>query len=41
LHPDEIIEAISHLISGPKLTRVHKAVERKREQLKQSTAAGT
>src|SRR4051794_15073893 len=38
LNPDEIIEAISNL-SGPGLDRVRKALEQRREQLKQSMVA--
>jgi hypothetical protein len=38
LNPDEIVEAISNL-SGPELDRVRKALEQRREQLKQSTVA--
>ena len=38
MNPDEIIDAISKL-SGPELSRVRKAVEHRRELLKQSTVA--
>jgi hypothetical protein len=38
LNPEEIVQAISNL-SGPELDRVRKALEQRREQLKQSTVA--
>jgi hypothetical protein len=38
LNSDEIIDVISNL-SGPELDRIRKALEHRREQLKQSTVA--